>query len=76
MGSTRFGGSASRRKPFWIYRTQGKHQRAIQGYDEAIQRHPNDFAAYQGRAAARESLGDKAGAAADLERVEELKAAH
>jgi tetratricopeptide (TPR) repeat protein len=57
MGSTRFGGSASRRKPFRIYRTQGKHQHAIKDYDEAIQRHPNDVVAYQGRAAARESLG-------------------
>ena len=52
---------------------QGKYQRAIQDHDEQIRLHPNHAAAYLGRAAAKESLGDKQGAAEDRKRSEELK---
>jgi tetratricopeptide (TPR) repeat protein/tRNA A-37 threonylcarbamoyl transferase component Bud32 len=59
-----------------MYRFQGKYQRAIQDYDENTQRHPNDALSYQARAAAKDALGDKDGAAADRKRAEELKTAH
>jgi TonB family protein len=56
-----------------IYRIQGKYQRAIQDYDEAIRLYPKQTAAYLGRAAAKEALGDREGAAADRQHSDELK---
>jgi formylglycine-generating enzyme required for sulfatase activity/serine/threonine protein kinase/Flp pilus assembly protein TadD len=54
------------------YRLQNKYDLAIQDYDEAIRLQPNYAEAYTGRAAAKASLGDKAGAAADRQRAQEL----
>jgi tetratricopeptide (TPR) repeat protein len=59
------------------YRVQAQYQRAVQDYSEAIRLWTNPYPsyAYAGRAAAKDSLGDKAGAAADRQRAEELKSA-
>jgi tetratricopeptide (TPR) repeat protein len=45
---------------------------AIADYDAAIRINPKYINAYQNRRAARQSSGDKAGAAADAEKLREL----
>ena len=57
------------------YRMQEQYQRAVQDYNEAIRLWPSSVGAYAARATAKDSLGDKAGAAADRQRAEELKSA-
>jgi tetratricopeptide (TPR) repeat protein len=63
----------------YLYKLRGdayqqRHElgRALQDYDEAIRLSPNGVSYYTARAVVKESLGDKAGAAADRQRIQEL----
>jgi tetratricopeptide (TPR) repeat protein len=52
----------------------GLYQKAVGFFDEAIRLSPRLFSAWLGRGAARQVLGDRAGAADDLARAVELAA--
>jgi tetratricopeptide (TPR) repeat protein/class 3 adenylate cyclase len=55
------------------YLSLKQYDKAIQDYTQVIRAEPNNLKAYKERASAEEASGDKAGAAADLRRVQELR---
>jgi tetratricopeptide (TPR) repeat protein len=55
------------------YQLLKQYERAIQSYSDALRIFPSYATAYIGRAAAKDALGDKPGAAADRQRAQELK---